>query len=89
VFEAKKAKLEEVRTQFEQEFSHRSKRAKELGEVYLKELQEFLTEYEASAAVNPILSRMDSTGMMSREADFAEWVLKEQRRVLAAFADLV
>lgn len=89
MFEARKSKLEEMKSRFDHEFSTHSAQAHQFADQYLAELERFLREYQDSPAIDPRLTRIDTTGSLSRAADDAEWALREQRRVRKALADLV
>lgn len=88
MFDASKAKLANSKDKFEAEYKTRSSKARQLGESYLAELDEFLRAYQDSSASDAKLTRLDTTGTLHRAADDAEWAMREQRRIRTALADL-
>lgn len=88
MFEARKARLEELREKFDGEFGARSSQARLAAEDYLRELDDFLREFRDSPVFDPTIARVDTTGTVKRAEEYMEWVMTEQRRVRRALTDL-
>jgi hypothetical protein len=89
MFEARKAKLEELKNQFEEESNAHSAHLRQTGEQYLRELGLLLREYLDGSASDPKLTGIDTTGSLRRAEDDARWAMEEQQRVRKVLAKLV
>lgn len=88
MYDARKARLEELKEKFDSEFEMRSTQARQVGEEYLEEIDEFLRVFNHGPAADPKLSGLDTTGELNRNEEYAAWVQEEQRRVRHSLSDI-
>ncbi len=88
MYDAWKARLEELRERFDSEFEMRSAQARQVGEEYLEAIDDFLRTFNDGPAADPQIAGLDTTGELNRNEEYAAWVQDEQRRVRHALYDI-
>jgi hypothetical protein len=88
MYDARKAQLEDLRKKFDSEFEMRSTHARQVGEEYLEEIEDFLRTFNDGPAADPNLAGLDTTGELNRNEEYAAWVQDEQRRVRHSLNDI-
>lgn len=81
MFDAKKARLQELKTRFEREYDQGSPDTHGVGQEYLEALVSFLDEFDHGPAANPQIVAVDTTGTINRDEEYVEWVAQEHVRV--------
>lgn len=88
MYDAKKARIDELRVRFDEEIAKRSPEARKIGGEYLDALTEFVRAYNDGPAGDPKVAAMDTTGTLNRVEDHAEWAEQERHRVRGALKDI-
>lgn len=88
MYDARKARLEDLKSRFEREFGARSPEARETGKEYLAGLAEFLSEVDQGPVADPQIAGLDTTGTVERTGEYSDWVAEEHVRVRRALQEL-
>lgn len=88
MYDARKARLDELKARFERELGAHSREARESGKEYLAGLAEFLSAVDQGPLVDPQIATVDTTGTVERTGEYADWVAKEHIRVRQALQEL-
>jgi hypothetical protein len=88
MYDARKARLDELKSRFEREFDAHSPAAQETGKEYLAGLAEFLTTVDHGPVTDPQIAHEDTTGTVKRTGEYTDWVAEEHIRVRRALHEL-
>ncbi|MBA3968908.1 MAG: hypothetical protein H0X52_02285 [Gemmatimonadetes bacterium] len=88
MYDARKARLEELKSHFEREFDAHSPKVHETGKEYLAGLAEFLATVDRGPVADPQIAHEDTTGTVERTGEYTDWVAEEHIRVRRALHEL-
>lgn len=88
MYEAQKARVEEVRTRYERDSAARSAEARATADEYLKVLTELIESVDHGPVADPEVAQVDTTGELHRVEEYAAWAEQERHRVRRAMNDL-
>lgn len=88
MYDATRARLESLKSRFDQELAARSPEVRETGKQYLEGLTAFLNEVDHGPVVDGEIARVDTTGTVNRTGEYSDWVAEEHIRVRRALQEL-
>ena len=88
MYDARKARLDDLKSRFERESSAHSPEAQNAAKEYLAGLAEFLTEVDKGPVADPRVANLDTTGTVGRTGEYSDWVAEEHIRVRRALQEL-
>lgn len=87
MYDAEKARLEEVRARFDRAAAERAPDARAVADEYLAALTEFIRAVDSGPAGDPAVAHVDTTGQVGRLEEMEAWAEGERHRVRRALAD--
>ena len=87
MYDAERARIQEVRTRFEREVAEHSPTTLTTAREYLDALTQFLTTFNEGPGGDPRLLGLDTTGELSRLEEQARWAEEERGRVRRILAE--
>ena len=88
MYDAEKARLEEMRARFDRAAAERAPDTRRIADEYLAALTEFIRSFDDGPAADPVVAQEDTTGQLGRLEDFEAWAEAERHRVRRALMDV-
>lgn len=87
MYDAEKARLEELRGRFDRAAAERAPDARAVADEYLAALTEFIRAVDSGPVGDPAVAHVDTTGQVGKLEEMEEWAEAERHRVRRALAD--
>lgn len=88
MYDAEKARLEEMRARFDRAVGEHAPDSRAVADEYLEALTQFIHSVDSGPAGDPDVAHVDTTGQVGKLEELEEWAEAERHRVRRALADI-